>query len=225
MKNSQNDHKEPNKTNLINQNNNKEKNEFGIDLDLEQLIINEIKSNKGKSKFRICKERPAFIPMTEREIQLMVDTSDESRESLKAKGKLVHRLYQIQAIRDINNPFKFIKRGEYGGFINSAANLNWSDESWIEPDVMLLQSAYISNNALLSSNIIISGCLSISSELHLNNPLERIVMDHKGIYFANSNVYTPHKQIFNNEEIQNAYNQHWIRNEVARQIIPFNIIR
>lgn len=215
--------KQPNKTDLIDRNNGKAKNSFGIDLDLEQFIVDEINANKGKAKFRICKNRPLLIPMTDAEIQLAIEIHQEDFDTLKAKGKLVNKLYQIQALRQINNPHRIIQAGEYGGYLNSVANLNWQDESWIDSNVILRDAAYICENSYLSGDIIVIGCANIGNQC-IQNLEHRIIINHNGVYFPENRAFNPYQPPVSNDVIQDAFNQHWIRNQIATHVVPMTMI-
>lgn len=214
--------KEPTKTNLLNQNNNEPKNEHGVDISLEQHIIEQIKLHQGKSKYRICKERPMLIPFTENEIQVMVEDTGLSSEELKKQGKLVHYLYQIQAIKEFQTAKKVVQIGEYGGFVSSTASLNFLDGSWIEPSVIILNGGFVTGDSYIAGNVIVHGVLTLDNNTHIDttNMNEGLILDHHGVYLTEKKVFNAFDETYSNESIQEALNHHWIRNQIASRVIP-----
>lgn len=63
-----------------------------------------------------------------------------SNEYVKLKGKT---LYRIKAIKD----FGILKKGTYGGFVESEFNLSHNGECWIYDDAMVYDKARIINDA------------------------------------------------------------------------------
>lgn len=66
-------------------------------------------------------------------------------------------LFRIQALRDINNKYQFVKKGELGGLISSSQNLSQLGDCWIFPDASVTQNATVQENASVAGNSEIYG--------------------------------------------------------------------
>lgn len=61
-------------------------------------------------------------------------------------------MFRIMALRDIDNFYRPIKKGEYGGLISSSANLSQSGECWIFDNSIVSQNATVQDNAAVAGN-------------------------------------------------------------------------
>lgn len=69
---------------------------------------------------------------------------------LEIRGKVC---YQIRALRNI--PRHGIKRGDYGGYIESERNLSQDGDCWVDERAIVMDKAYVSGNALLYGDCIV----------------------------------------------------------------------
>jgi len=79
---------------------------------------------------------------------------------IQSKGEEI-TLYRIQALRDFvwRSPLNseesvilHVKKGDFGGFIQSEANLSIEGRAWISENAMAYGSAIVKDNALLTGN-------------------------------------------------------------------------
>ena len=60
-------------------------------------------------------------------------------------------LYRIEALKDFND----VKKGEYGGFVESEDNLSQNGNCWIYNNAMVYDDAVIDDNACVYDNVCI----------------------------------------------------------------------
>ena len=56
-------------------------------------------------------------------------------------------LFRIKALRDIDNKYQFVKKGQLGGLISSSQNLSQSGDCWVFPNASVTQNATVQENA------------------------------------------------------------------------------
>lgn len=81
-----------------------------------------------------------------------------------SEGGLGAKLYRIRALRD----FGEVKRGDFGGFIESEKNLSHQNDCWVFDDSMVFGDAKVSGNASISGRSQIFGNSQISGNAEVN---------------------------------------------------------
>lgn len=67
------------------------------------------------------------------------------------------KLYRIKAIRDIENKYKTISKGELGGYIQFESNLSQENTCWVDHDATVMGNAVVKDDAMVSGNSIVCG--------------------------------------------------------------------
>lgn len=81
-------------------------------------------------------------------------------------GREVVKVRRIVALRDINNPFcGLIKEGTVGGYVESDANLDQTDESWIAGTAVVAGNAKVTGNSLVQWDAKVLGDASRITEV------------------------------------------------------------
>ncbi len=75
-----------------------------------------------------------------------------TQETLEIDG---HRLFRIKALIDIAR--HDIKAGDYGGFVESEANLSQEGDAWVDERACVFENAWVGGNALLYGDVIARG--------------------------------------------------------------------
>ena len=115
--------------------------------------------------------------------------TDETKE---VYGRI---LYRIQALKNIGSD---VKKGDYGGYIESVKNLSQEGMCWIKDDACVFEDACVEDNALICDNARVYG-----KALVIGNVL---VADNARIYdeaylSENCNIYG-YAMIYNNAVIE-----------------------
>lgn len=93
-------------------------------------------------------------------------------------------VYQIKALKDINNPSLRIKKGDLGGWVQDESNLSHKGTCWITPSTYVLGKSKILGDSLLNrGNIIVIN--SIISAKFMPQPTMK---DTNTINFINSHI-------------------------------------
>ena len=66
----------------------------------------------------------------------------------ESKDYFGHKLFRIRALIS----FKFVAKGELGGFVESEKNVSHSGDAWVSGDAQVSGDARVSGNALVSGN-------------------------------------------------------------------------
>ncbi len=83
-----------------------------------------------------------------------------TNKAIKFEGRT---LYQIRALRDINNHSGgLVKRGQFGGWIESENNLEQSGDCWVFPKAKVYDNAKVSEEACVSGAAAVYGDAEVS---------------------------------------------------------------
>lgn len=74
-------------------------------------------------------------------------------------------LYQIRALKDFGD----IRKGDFGGFIESERNLSHEGNCWITKDVKVCDHATIIEDAIITGTSIIKDCSIVSGKSRINS--------------------------------------------------------
>lgn len=78
-----------------------------------------------------------------------------------ASGKV---LYRIQAVREISQRGRIVKKGTLGGYVESPANLSQEGEAWLADKAMSIGKTIIEGDAWVGGNAVIWGDSVITDE-------------------------------------------------------------
>ena len=81
-----------------------------------------------------------------------------------ASGKV---LYRIQAVREISQRGRVVKKGTIGGYVESPANLSQEGEAWLADKAMSLGKTIIEGDAWVGGNAVIWGNSVITDEAEI----------------------------------------------------------
>lgn len=76
-------------------------------------------------------------------------------ETIEVNG---HRLFRIQALRDVARD---IKNGDFGGYVESESNLSHYGESWVDDKACVYGSAVVCGNANVGDEAIVFDCANV----------------------------------------------------------------
>ncbi len=79
-------------------------------------------------------------------------------------------LYRVKALRDIPNIYRTVKKGEWGGFVQSESNLDQYSDSWIFDDSVAKDNAQIrGRSAITNGSIVCDNSLISNSAILINS--------------------------------------------------------
>lgn len=84
----------------------------------------------------------------------------EQKYQLKEDNYLWYKgrkLYQIEALHSIQNPYRAINMGERGGFVESKNCLSQLGTCWVNECALVLNDGYVSGDAYVGGMCIIDG--------------------------------------------------------------------
>lgn len=82
-------------------------------------------------------------------------------QSMLYNGKMI---YRIEALKDFND----VKKGEYGGFVESEDNLSQDGNCWVYDDACAFDDAIVKDNAHLYDNSVVFGNARVYDNAHIH---------------------------------------------------------
>lgn len=99
-------------------------------------------------------------------------------------------LYRIRALKD----FGGVKAGEIGGYVAGEHNLSQYKNSWIKPDSMVFNLAYVGDNALISHSIMYGNAKAIENSrviqttMHGDSQIKGCAIANNAYIYDHSNI-------------------------------------
>jgi carbonic anhydrase/acetyltransferase-like protein (isoleucine patch superfamily) len=78
-----------------------------------------------------------------------------TQDTISHSGKILHK---IKALKD----FGYIKKGDFGGYIEKESNLSHEGDCWVYDNALVYSNAHVYGNALVSGYAFVSGYALVS---------------------------------------------------------------